>query len=182
MRSGQTGQSLIETLVLVSVVGVITGGAALQIGQAGPALKGDGAMRIVLAELNSARERSITERRQMRLQFLPPNVVRIVRQEVPAGTTVLSTVSLEGGVEFGLIAGVADTPDAFGMAAPVDFGAAAAINFTSDGTLIDAGGNALNGTVFLAIPNVAHSFRAVTILGGTGRIRGYRWNGLRWVI
>ena len=76
--------------------------------------------------------------------------------------------------------GAPDTPDAFGIHGAIDFGAAAGIYFNSDGTLIDQNGNPTNGSVFLALPNQPQSFRAVTILGGTGRIRGYRWNGAQW--
>ena len=143
-------------------------------------MKGDGAMRVLMAQLNAAREMSISQRRQMRVNFIAPNQVQIVRQEVPAGTTVLSTVYIEGGIGYGLMAGVPDTPDGFGNAAPVYFGVAQTVTFNSDGTLIDQGGHPLNGSVFTALPNQALSFRAVTVLGGTGRIRGYRWDGAHW--
>jgi hypothetical protein len=52
--------------------------------------------------------------------------------------------------------------------------------FTTDGTLIDSNGSPVNGTVFLSIANVPKSARAVTVLGATGRVRGYRWTGLAW--
>jgi type II secretory pathway pseudopilin PulG len=180
MRRGESGQTLIESLLIVGIVSVISSAAVMQLGQSGPAMKADGAMRVILAQLNTAREMSISQRREMRVQFMLPNQVQIVRQEVPAGTTVLSTVALEGGVQFGLEPSAPDTPDGFGKHAPIDFGAAASIYFNSDGTLINESGNPSNGTVFLALPNRPMSFRAVTILGGTGRVRGYRWNGAQW--
>jgi hypothetical protein len=118
----------------------------------------------------------------MQVSFLNNNQIQIVRLEVPNGTTTLTTVSFEGGVVYGLISGIGDTPDAFGIHNSVDFGAATKIIFNSDGTLIDQNGNPLNGTVYVTIPNVARSFRAVTVLGGTGRIRGYKWDGKKWVL
>ena len=54
------------------------------------------------------------------------------------------------------------------------------MKFTPDGTLRRSGRRTLNGTVFLAMPNSALSARAVTVLGSTGRIRGYRWDGRIW--
>jgi hypothetical protein len=36
--------------------------------------------------------------------------------------------------------------------------------------------------VFLAIPNAGFSSRAVTVLGATGRVRGYRWIGNQWTV
>jgi len=65
----------------------------------------------------------------------------------------------------------------------VDFGAAGSMHFNTDGTLIDGGtGAPINGTIFLVIPNFPRSFRAVTLMGSTGRIRGYRWNGANWEV
>ena len=110
--------------------------------------------------------------------------MQLVRQEVPAanGTTVLADIPLEGGIQFMLFPGVGDTPDAFGATKAVDFGAATSVMFNTDGMLIDNTGNTVNGTVFMSMPNEAQSYRAVTILGATGRIRGYRWDGGKWVL
>jgi prepilin-type N-terminal cleavage/methylation domain-containing protein len=180
----QRGYSLIELMLTLGIAGVVSSIAMLQIGAAQPGMKGDGAMRIVMAQLNSARELSIAQRREMQVNFVGTSQVQIVRQEIPAGTTTtLSTVALEGGLVYGVIAGVPDTPDGFGLkAGGIAFGTATAVLFNSDGTVIDQNGNSLNGTVFLAIPAIARSMRAITIMGGTGRIRGYKWNGVVWVL
>jgi Tfp pilus assembly protein FimT len=175
------GYSVIELLLTVGIMGVVSGMAMFQIGAVQPSMKGDGAMRVLIAQLNTARELSISQRRQMQVQFVSTNQIQIVRQEVPAGTTVLSNVWIEGGIQYTLVPNVPDTPDAFGRSGAVDFGSAARILFNSDGTLIDQNGNPLNGTVFVALPNQPRSARAVTILGGTGRVRGYKWNGAHWV-
>jgi hypothetical protein len=142
-------------------------------------------MRTVMAQLNTARELSISQRRQMQVSFIAPSTVQIVRQEVPAGTTTLSTIPVEGGLSFGLITGVPDAPDGFGISGGVTgiaFGTATAIVFNSDGTVIDQNGNPLNGTIFMAIPATGLSFRAITVFGSTARIRGYKWNGALWVL
>jgi prepilin-type N-terminal cleavage/methylation domain-containing protein len=182
-QGSQSGYSIIEIMFVLAIMGVVMSMALLQIGAAQPSMKGDASMRILMAQLNTARELSISQRRQMQVIFTAPSTVQIVRQDIPAGTTILSTVPIEGSLQYGLIAGVADTPDAFGLkAGGIAFGAATSFLFNSDGTLIDQNGNPLNGTVFMAIPAVARSFRAVTVMGGTGRIRGYKWDGLRWVL
>ena len=36
-------------------------------------------------------------------------------------------------------------------------------------------------TVFIIFPGMQQSFRAVTVMGSTGRVRGYRWNGRSWM-
>jgi len=174
---------MIELLLVLGIAGTVMGIAMFQIGAVQPSMKGDGAMRIIMAQLNTARELSISQRRMMQVNFLGTGQIQIVRQEVPAGTTALPTVAVEGGLQYGLIAGIVDTPDGFGLkAGGIAFGTATAYLFSSDGTLIDQNGNPLNGTVFLAIPGVARSFRAVTIMGGTGRIRGYKWDGHSWIL
>jgi prepilin-type N-terminal cleavage/methylation domain-containing protein len=182
-KQSQRGYSMIELLIVLGIAGTVMGIAMFQIGAVQPSMKGDGAMRTIMAQLNTARELSISQRRMMQVNFLGTGQIQIVRQEVPAGTTALPTVAVEGGLQYGLIAGIVDTPDGFGLkAGGIAFGTATAYLFSSDGTLIDQNGNPLNGTVFLAIPGVARSFRAVTVMGGTGRIRGYKWDGHSWIL
>ena len=36
--------------------------------------------------------------------------------------------------------------------------------------------------IFLAMPNIKLSSRAITVLGSTGRIRGYKLDGAKWVL
>jgi prepilin-type N-terminal cleavage/methylation domain-containing protein len=177
--AGFTAIELMMTMGLMSILGSM---AAFQVGNARPALKGDGAMRVVMAQLNTARELAITQRRFIALTFTDPNVVNTIRQEIPNGTTTLSSVPIEGGIQFSLMYYVPDTPDAFGNSSPIAFGSATTIRFGSDGSFVDQSGNPVNGTVFLALPNIPRSFRAVTVMGATGRVRGYKWDGARWVM
>jgi prepilin-type N-terminal cleavage/methylation domain-containing protein len=177
-----TGFSALELLMTIVIIGIVSAIALVQIGAVRQSLNGDSGMRVVLAQLNLARELSIAERRTVRLQFVNPNTLQIIRNDVPAGTTMLSSAVFEGGVEFALTPGVPDTPDAFGSAQSVDFGAALSIVFNSDGTLVDERGRTINGTVFLAVRGGrARSVRAITVLGSTGRIRAYRWSGAEWI-
>jgi hypothetical protein len=162
-------------------MGVISGMAVMQISSAQPAMRGDGAMRVVMGNLNTARERSITERRNFVVDFIEPGSVRLERQEVPEGTTVISTIPVEGGVKFHVFDNLPDTPEEFGNDEAVDFGDAESILFSTDGTLVNQAGAPANGTVFLGIPGQSRSARAVTVLGSTGRVRAYRWDGSRWV-
>jgi prepilin-type N-terminal cleavage/methylation domain-containing protein len=182
----EKGISLIEIMVAVAIIGVMTSMAVIQIGAVRPGLQADGAMRVVMAQLNAARETAISQRRRVEVKFQAGYWVTVTRYNLPSGTTVLAEVPFEGGVRFGLAPNVQDTPDGFGNVAPVSFGAAATVMFNTEGMLVDSGGIPVNGTVFLLIPtdNGASfqpgSFRAVTVLGATGRVRGFRWNGGQW--
>ena len=178
------GFSLVEMMMVLGIFGILSTMAVVQIGQARPGMVGDGAMRVAMAQMTTARELAITQRRYMRLNFdTATNRVQIIREEVPGNAlTILSTIPFEGGVVFTLVAGVPDTPEAFGRAAAVDFGAAIEIKFGPDGTLVNQAGANLNGSIFLGIPNIKLSARSVTVLGSTGRIRGYKWDGSKWVL
>jgi prepilin-type N-terminal cleavage/methylation domain-containing protein len=178
------GFSLIEMMMVVGLMGILMPMAVLQIGQSQPLMNSDGAMRVVMAQLTSARELAITQRRFYRVSFTDGgNQVQVIREEAPGpALTVISSVFLEGGIKFALVPGVADTPENFGNASGVDFGAATQMRFTTAGTLIDQNGATLNGTVFLAMPNVMRSARAATIFGSTGRVRGYRFDGAVWKV
>lgn len=177
----ERGVTLIEMLLVLGIMGVVGAMGAAQIAEARRAMQGDGAMRLVMSQFNTAREMAVTQRRNMQLRFVGTNWMQVVRQEVPAGTTTLMSQAFEGNVTYRIVPSVTtDTPDNFGNSTALAFGTATSITFSSDGTLIDQSGNPLNGTVFLAVVNVPKSQRAVTILGATGRVRGYKWNGFGW--
>src|SRR5215210_5035574 len=153
------GFTLIETMMAVMVIGILGSMAVFQIGSARPALVADGAMRTVVGQLNLARETAVAQRRQIDVVCdRNTHVLRLVRHDLPQGTTVLAQTPFEGGVRFGLPATLSeDTPDKFGKGSPVDFGSAQIIAFNSDGMLIDPGGNPVNGTIFLMLPNMTGS-------------------------
>jgi len=166
------------TLTIMSIVGSM---AVASMTNTRRAMQGDAAMRLVMTELNAARDMAMAQRRNMEVQFVAGGWIRVVRHEAPGVvTTVLRSVAFESNATFSQVYGIPDTPDAFGASAPVAFGAARAVMFGTDGTLIDENGNPLNGTVFVAIANQAVTARAVTVLGATGRVRGYRWLGTAW--
>ena len=180
-RHAQQGYSLIEMMIVVGVMGVVTGIAVLQVGSSKQAFAGDGAMRVVLAQLTQARELAITQRRNIRVAFAGTSVVQTVREEVPGPVlTTLYQIPFEQGLKFLTVAGLPDTPDAFGNSTAVSFGTATEIKFTPDGTLVDQNGNYLNGTVFVAMAGQKMSARAVTVFGSTGRVRAFRWDGSAW--
>ena len=177
--ASERGVSLLETLLTVGIMAIVGGMATAKMSNARRTMQGDGAMRVVMAEINMARDMAMAQRRNMEVQFVGGNWVRIVRHEAPGiVTTVLHSAALESNATFALTPNVPDTPDGFGNASSVCFGTACnaqGVMFGTEGTLIDANGTPINGTVFLSIASQASSTRAVAVLGATGRIRGYKW-------
>jgi hypothetical protein len=175
--AGFSATELLIVATLCVTLAAITGGV---FANATATIEGDADMRTVYGQLKFAREAAINQRRDVEVQFVPPNQVRVVRRNIPTGTTELSSAFLEHHASFMLFADLPDTPDGFGRANPVDFGAATATMFTADGMFTDPAGNTVNGTVFLAQPDNKLSARALTIFGPTAMIRTYRWNGAEW--
>ena len=181
----EAGVSLIELLMVVAVGGTLAGISIMGFAQAATSMRGDNGMVQVMSQLRMARDLAINQRRTMEIEFLAPNEIRITRQEIPSGTTLMNQFFLEGTVQFVQFSGVPDTPDGFGNGSELDFDSVNDMGFLGDGMLVDlsnpaASGTPISGTVFLGIPNQPASARAVTVFGGTGRVRGYTWIANEW--
>lgn len=197
--TSESGFSMIEMMVVVAVMMVVFGMAIIQLRPTLADADMDAAMRQVLDQIRQAREYSIANRRYIQVQFKtvaagPGNQYQVVttqRNDLTSGAggtkPVLSTVPIETPAQFYLVPGSPDTPDGFGNGAAITFenvanGPAGGMLFQSDGELVD--GNTflpINGTVFLGNPGSSTSARAVTVLGATGRVRGWKGTGAVWV-
>lgn len=180
-RGEETGFSLIEAIIVVMIMLTVLGFALLNVQGVLPGMAANTAMNQIVAQLRSGRELAIAQRRNIELKFLGTNQIQLLRYDVPNGTTVLSTITLEGKNQFQLFGSIPDTPDSFGNASAVSFSGPAAWIFLSNGTLVDSATNPVNGSIFVGQTNLSGTARAVTILGATGRIRNYTWTRNTWV-
>ena len=181
-KTVQAGFSMVEMVVAVMLASILAGFALINLAGIAPGTAANAALSQTVAQLRQGRDLAVAQRRRIQLTFAGNNQIQLARIEEPNGnTTVLSTVTLQGGIRFQLFGNVLDTPDSFGKAAAVDFGGANAYVFLSDGTLVDGNYNPINGSVFLGQPGRSDTARAVTVLGATGRVRGYRWTGVTWI-
>ncbi|MEO8077244.1 MAG: type II secretion system protein, partial [Acidobacteriota bacterium] len=184
----ERGFTLIEMMLVVGIMGALAA-MAMVIGPSfAKQARADSGTVQILELLRTARETAIGQRRNIQLRFTGTNSMQTAREEIavapaPPATTVLRSLVLENRVEFTLVGGLGDTPDGFGglPLTATAFGPSPTRTFTSEGTLVDANGDVLNGTIFMSIPNVPNSARAVTIFGTTGLMRTWRWNGAAWV-
>jgi Tfp pilus assembly protein FimT len=176
---------MVELIIVIGIMMIIAAMSIISIRGALPGIRANSGLAQVVGVMREARENALRQRRNIQLSFPAANQIRLTRLDVQGfatiGTTVISDVTLENNMRFQLSAGVPDTPDGFGNASAIDFGGSPTLTFQSDGTFVDAAGVPLNGTVFFSLPNQPTTARAVTVLGATGRIRGYKWNGIRWV-
>jgi type II secretory pathway pseudopilin PulG len=185
LRKSENGYSFLELVVVIGVISVILGMALIGTSSTLPAFRANAAMDQVYGQLRSARALAITQRREVQVQFINPNQIQLTRIEPNGATSALATIALEGAAQFMTYAGLPDTPMAFGNGAPVYFGGMSGgppvMKFDSTGQFVDAGSNPINGTVFIGIPGRPATARAVTVLGATGRVRQYHWNGTDWL-
>jgi len=188
-----------ELVVVISLILIISAMALFALQPALQDARFDAAMRQVVEQLRQAREYSITNHRYVQVTF--PVVVAggVTQYEVqitelnaipfgPGGAnTVLSTVSIQRPATFYVFPAPApDTPDNYGNAASIVFegtnnGPPGGMMFQSDGEFVDkATFQPINGTVFLGLPGQSTSARAITLLGSTGRVRGWKGTGGGW--
>ena len=127
-----SGFSLVELALTVALIFIVSGFALLGINPVQVELRADRAMHQVVDQMRVGRETAIAHLRPVEVKFLNGNQIQLLRQEIPNGATVLSTVELSNNYEFMLFGGVTDTDDSFGNSSAVDFGDATSIFFIPD--------------------------------------------------
>ncbi len=176
------GFSMVEVCVGLLIASALAGVAVINIGAVMPGMHANKAMYQAVALFRQGRQAAIAQRRNIQLNFPDDDKIQLVRQERTGGTTELKNEALGNNFKFKQFPGITqDTPDQFGNASEKDFGGAITLTFQPDGSLVDQGFNPVNGTVFIGVDGHPEVARAVTIMGATGRVACYRWNGTEWI-
>jgi type II secretory pathway pseudopilin PulG len=190
----ERGFSVVELCVVVALIFVISAIAITSLRPAVQDANCDTAMRQVIGQLRQAREFAITNRRYVQVTFPvvagQPEIVMTQRNDLTAGAGVgnpiLSTVPIHNPESFFAFSTLPDTPDAFGHTAAIVFegingGPVGGMLFQSDGELVDgATFQPISGTVFLGLAGQLPTARAITVLGGTGRVHAWKISGATW--
>lgn len=183
----ERGFSLAEILTIVAIIAVIFGISIIAFQAAATTLQGDANLRIVEGQFKLARDTAVAQRRAVQVVLTTTEgergdyaTIQVIRQDRPAGTTLLSSAILESNAQFVDFPTVPDTPESFGAASVYAPGGDTPYMFTADGMFTDEAGSPVNATVFIGIPGNVITARALTVFGTTARIRTYRWNGSEW--
>lgn len=195
----ERGFTIVELVIVVAIIMILAAMAVFQIKATLRAANSDAAMSELLTQLRQAREYAIDNHRYVQIKFPvsasgQPQIQLTQRNDLTTGAgvenagtnVVMPTVTLESPLVYTLVAGMPDTPDGFGKAAAIEFegvagGPPTGMLFQSDGELVDAATYLpINGTVFLGVAGIGSSARAVTVLGTTGRVRGWKSTGAGW--
>jgi type II secretory pathway pseudopilin PulG len=182
------GYSVLELLVVITIVMILASFALLGWQGTYQNFKATSGMNDVIGQLRTARALAISSRRSVEVAFNSANQIQLTPETtagVPVSPNPYQPETLASGVHFTLFPGVPDTPMGFGNGAAISFTAAGdapvpPMRFTTTGALMDFNNNYVNGTVFLGLPGLKGTARAVTILGATGRVRPYYWDGTKW--
>lgn len=178
--------TLVEVLVTVGIIGVLSGVSLLVMPNVIVMAKADSGATQLTSVLRTAREQAITERRNIEVRPVTPDRVECWRIDVDAdgnavGQTLVQAMIIGERMQFRRFAGLPDTPDAFSAGSTaIEFSGAAPWRFTTEGTLVDANGDVVNGTLFLGQDRDTSTARAVTLFGPTALLREWRWNGRTW--
>jgi hypothetical protein len=176
-------------IVTVAILLIVASVAVLTLGNSLPAMHTNTALQTTMQVLRQARQTAIDQRRTMVVTFNAPGGAThsITVQQMIGGVinpTAVEQVPLPSDVQF-----VADpklpqppnTPDGFGNGTvaidfedPVSATPGTQVFFLPDGSAQSAAGNLENGVVYIDKPGYWQLSRAVSVFGGTGKIRGWR--------
>jgi Tfp pilus assembly protein FimT len=175
------GFSFVETAVVLLLTTIVSAVGVVQMKTSLTFIDADAASNVVISQLSYARQTAIDQRRNILVQFLNSNEIKVTRDEQGGGTTVLADVTLPQGYTFSFPSGYPDTPDHFGNNSAVYFNNGTSGTFLGDGTFVDGANVLLNGSVF-TMDGGNGTARAVTLTGSTGRVKQYWLQGAAWVV
>jgi prepilin-type N-terminal cleavage/methylation domain-containing protein len=188
----QRGFTMLELMIVISVSLILAAVADLALQPVIRQEHVNQAYNMTLMAMRRARDQANADMRVYEVTFTGPNAgvnggTITVTQDIPTAP-VLFQVTLPPDVTFndnGLAGTVPAAPDGFGSGANTfDFdqitgGGGNTIYFYPDGSAQDAGpngGNPNNGVLYLGISGQLLTYRAISLWGYTGRIRGWQLN------
>jgi type II secretory pathway pseudopilin PulG len=203
----QRGTSLIELMAVVGIVITLSAFAIMSTLRPTTTSRANNAVDAVVSTLIQGRQLAISKRRNVLVSFNGTNQIQLTVQTLPNEVvpTPLPIVRLNDGIstalQFYVFPSLPNTPMGplgFGNTSAIDLqavnggGAPGAVMFSTSGGLVGAGGAApanyyavgnndpVNATIFIGTPSDSSTARAITVMGATGRVRSYAWNGTAW--
>ncbi len=188
-RHKARGFTMIELALVIAIVLIISAMALFNIIPAMQQAKAEAALQTTVGQLRSARDLAIGQRRKYRLTFTAPRTITLNLWVIDPVTRIgsfqfVSSIDLPRETQFLALSGLptgGNTPDALqptsGSAIDFDLdhgGRGTEVYFQPDGRALDSLGRLNNGLVYVARPGELLSSRAVSVLGATGRVKGWR--------
>lgn len=197
-RVGQNGFSLIETLIVVTMIAVLSAFAVPQLIAERRLTRSIGVTREILSQLRQARQLAMSQRQAFTFQYdnatrqiliidhnSNPGPALLADPSYPnnAGRVVVSTTPLAtGGLDssemiVGVPAGVPNVPLGDGISMSALFNNQLNITFQPDGSVIDLNGNPMGHALFLYNSRAARdTASAISVVGASGRVKIWRYD------
>lgn len=183
-RKTQTGFSLTELVIVLAILMLAAAVAVMNVSGAVRNSRIDTAYETVLMQLRFARQSAIDKRAVCIATFTAPQTLTISLVFNDGNPPQTQVTPLPNDVQFTTVNGIPTTPagapDGIGTGTvAIDFnriggGGGTAIYFQPDGSAVNAVGQVNDGVVYVARPGELMSSRAITLLGTTGRLKGWR--------
>jgi len=173
--SKQSGYSLIEAMIVLIATGVLAVAAVPLYDAAIRNSNSEAAAQLIAQELSYARALAVSSHANILVQFNNTNNTVVV---APGTGSARGPFSLPVGVRFLTSSPVMDTPDTLGSTV-LGVGSNNQMTFLDNGSVVDdpVNNNISSGTFFLQhVNNDLSTVRAVTLMGGTGRVHTWRWD------
>ncbi len=198
MRRGrkQTGFTLLEAMIVVAIILLMGGVAIFQIAPSMRGAKSQAALETTLGIMRRYHDAAVNQRRIYQIVFTQPRSIQINVEAFDANGNIswlpVESYDLPVETQFICVAGLPRTapPEGLGQSAnAIDFmvdngGGYNTVVFQKDGRATDTLGRLNNGVVYMARPGDLNSSKAVSVLGATGRVKGWRLfpgsNGPSW--
>jgi prepilin-type N-terminal cleavage/methylation domain-containing protein len=187
MAKKQSGFSLLELMIVISIGLVMAGVSIMALGPLFKENHLDSAYDTTLSVIRTYRSQSITQSKRYIITFTNPGTITVqywqFAQPVSPAPVQVAQYTLPTDITFAVQAGFpAAAPDGFGTGlTAIDFdqgmglGSQNYIMFMPDGSSQDTLGNYNSGVLYLTqTGGTVYSSRAIDVFGTTGRIRGWR--------
>ena len=190
-RGNRYGFSMVELLIVMAVMMIIMAITFIQIGPALRASKAETALQTTLGQMRRAHEMAVDQRQVYRVTFTAPRTIQLDQVSIDPLTkakifTFQSKIDLPTEIQFAVVTGIptaaTKVPEGFGTGAvAIDFdqdfgGGTKEVFFQRDGTATDDKNRLNNGVVYMCRPGDVGSCRTVSLMGATGRSKGWRLN------
>jgi Tfp pilus assembly protein FimT len=193
LRIMEKGFTLLEALIVIAIIFVVAGMAIIGIQSNLGSYKADAAAQAVSTQLRTAREIAIAKRHWVQVTIdqsttgpnAAPSITYSILPDVSGSGEVVPppvTQPLPAHTQFYVDGTLPDTPMQFGNCAAVCIagvdGGPPTMYFSTSGSFVTNKNpfGTINGTFFIGTPNQKGTYRAVTILGATGRVRTYYYS------
>ena len=194
------GFSIVELLIVCAIIMIMLGTAFIQIGPMLKESQANAALQTTLGMMRRAHELAVDQRQVYRVSFVAPRTIQLDKVTIDPVTkakvfTFQSKIDLPAQTQFATVAGLPNTattvPDGYGNGSvAIDFdrdfgGGGTEVYFQRDGRALDTSNRINNGLVYMCRPAELNSCRSVSLIGATGRSKGWRLNqttlGVRWM-